>query len=120
MVVGEDPDLDGAPLELLLDGALNEVRSAQASAMILGQREYSQAFGNGVFQPCRETGGRIAVSGNELVERDLGLGERGCIPDAAQLGTDALADGGVGGMVDGVCGEVELAALPGLPRRRPG
>lgn len=42
----------------------------------------------------------------------MGLGERGCIPDAAQLGTDALADGSVGSVVDGVCSQVELAALP--------
>ena len=81
--------------------------------MMLGQREYSQAFGHGVFQPCRETGSGVTVAGDELVERDLGLGERDCIPDAAQLGTDALADGGVGSVVDGVGGEVELAALPG-------
>ena len=35
--------------------------------------------------------------------------------DSARLGTDALADRRIGGMVDGVPGEVELAALPPGP-----
>jgi hypothetical protein len=56
--------------------------------------------------------GTVTVARDELAERDLDLGERDCIPDAAQLGTDALADGDGGSVVDGVGGEVEQAALP--------
>ena len=37
----------------------------------------------------------------------------------AQLGSDALADLGFWGMVDGVLGEVELAALPGGAAEHP-
>src|SRR5512132_3203641 len=56
---------------------------------------------------------RSAVPGGDQAVEFLLRGlQRGGVPDPPQLGADALADGGVGGVVNGVLREVELAALP--------
>ena len=49
---------------------------------------------------------------DELGEGGFGLRQRGCVPDRAQLGADALADRKARRVMNGVPGEVELAALP--------
>jgi hypothetical protein len=85
LVVGEDPDLDGAALEFLLDGALDRIGSAQAPAVVLRQGEGRQAFGDGVFEPRGELGRGFAIVGDELFERGLCLCQRAGVPDAAQL-----------------------------------
>ena len=45
-----------------------------------------------------------------LGQRGFGPGQRACVPYGAQLGADALADRGIGGLVEGVFGQMELAA----------
>jgi hypothetical protein len=78
----------------------------------LGQREDGEALGDRVLEPEGEFGGLVAVAFHQA--RQLGLGglEVGGVPDPAQLLSDTLADGEIGGVVDGVLGQMELAALP--------
>ena len=81
----EDPDLDGAALDLLLDGALDGVCGAQPAACVLGECEDGEAFGDVSFEPDREVGGVATISCNEAVERLLcGSYEN------AETGADAL------------------------------
>ena len=65
-----------------------------------------------MFEPVGEAVGRAPVGGDQAVEFLLRGLQRGGVPDSPQLGADALADGGVGCVVNGVLREVELAALP--------
>ena len=60
----------------------------------------------------RELRGGIAAGRDELGEGGFCLRRGGCVPDGAQLGADALADREARRVMDGVPGEVELAALP--------
>ena len=112
LVVGEDADLYGAALEFLLDGALDGVGRAQASPVMLRQGEDGEAFEDGALQPRRHGGGCVAIGGDKFVERNLSLGKCGGIPDAAQFSADPSADGDIGRVVNGIGGQMKLAALP--------
>jgi len=115
IAVGEDADLAGAAFDFLLDGPLDGVGGTQASAVRLRQGEDGEAFGDVVLEPVGEAVGGATVGGDQAAEFLLRGLQRGGIPDPPQLGTDALADGGVGGVVAGVLREVELAAPPDGP-----
>ena len=93
MAVREDPDFAGPALEFLLDDAFDGVRGSQAPTMMLRQCEHGESFRNGIFQPCGESGCGVTVGRDELVERRLGFGKRAGIPNGAQFGADAPADG---------------------------
>ena len=80
--------------------------------MLLRQGEDGEAFGNVVLEPVGAAVGRATVGGDQTVEFLLRGLQRGGVPDPPQLGADPLADGGVGGVVNGVLREVELTALP--------
>src|SRR5512144_1321235 len=112
IAVGEDADLASAALDLLLDGPFDGVGGPHAPPVRLRQGEDGEAFGNVVLEPVGEAVGGATVGGDEAVEVLLRGVQRGCIPNSPQLGADPLADGGVGGVVNGVLREVELAALP--------
>jgi len=105
-------DLDGSAFELLLDGAFDWILGAQAVAVVLWQREDAQAFGDVLFQPVGQFRGAVAIAGHKIGQRGFSLGQRGRVPDRAQLGTDALADGDIRGVMEGVPDQVEMAALP--------
>jgi len=51
--LGEEANLDGPALEILLDRALDGVRGAQAPAMMAWQGEDGEALGDGTLQPQR-------------------------------------------------------------------
>src|SRR5512132_3956804 len=110
--VGEDANLAGAAFDLLLDGPLDGVGGTHAPPVRLRQGEDGEAFGDVVLEPVGEAVGRATVGGDQTIEFFLRGLQRGGVPDPAQLGADPLADGGVGGVVNGVLREVELAALP--------
>jgi hypothetical protein len=112
IAVGEDADLAGAAFDLLLDCPLDGVGGTHAPPVLLRQGEDGEAFGDVVLEPVGEAVGRATVGGDQTIEFFLRGLQRGGVPDPAQLGADPLADGGVGGVVNGVLGEVELAALP--------
>ena len=77
-----------------------------------GEREHREAFGRILLEPYGQFRVGVAVAGDDVVLGRLGLGQAVCRPDRFQLLADALAGLGVGRVVDGVPGEVELAALP--------
>ena len=54
----------------------------------------------------------VAIAGDELSQGCFGLVEIVRFPDRFQLSADALSGLGVGRVVDGVPGQMELAALP--------
>src|SRR5512132_4505040 len=112
IVVGKDADLAGAAFDLLLDRPLDGVGGTQAPPVRLWQGEDGEAFGDVVVEPVGEAVGRATVGGDQAVEFLLRGVQRGGVPDPPQLGADVLADGGVGGVVNGVLREVELTALP--------
>ncbi len=94
-LVGEDPDLLGAALDLLLDGSLHGVRGPQALLVALGQGEDGEALGDCRFEPIGALGGGLAIALHRARQLGLcGLDVAG-IPDAAQLLADGLADGEV-------------------------
>lgn len=76
--------------------------------MVLGQREHSEPLGHVLFQPTRQLRGAVAIPGDEIGERGLGLCQIFGGPDRLQLAADALTGLGIGRVVDGVLGEVEL------------
>ena len=80
--------------------------------VVLRQGKDREPRGDILFQPVGQLGRAVAVTGDQLGQRGFGLGEILCRPDRFQLLADALADLGVGGVVDGVLGQMELAALP--------
>jgi transposase len=73
VVSGKDPDLDGAALELLLDGALHRVGGPHAAVVVLGEREDGEALGYALLQPCREFRGGGAVGRDQFGEGGFGL-----------------------------------------------
>ena len=79
--------------------------------MVLGQGEDGEGFGDVFLEPCGQPGCGIAIAGDELSQGGFGLGEIIRRPDRFQLSADALADLGVWVVVDGVAGQMELAAL---------
>ena len=54
----------------------------------------------------------VAVGRHQLTQLGLGDLDVGCVPDAPKLLTDGLFDDEVGSVMEGVLGQVELAALP--------
>ena len=80
--------------------------------MVLWQREDGEAFGRVLLQPRGEFRRGVAIICDQSGQGGFGLCQRTGGPDLAQLGADALADGEVRRVVDGVPGEMELAALP--------
>ena len=78
----------------------------------MGQREDRETFGRILLQPCGEFWGGVAVICNQFGQGGFGLSQRTGGPDFTQLGADALSDRDVRRVMDGVPGEVELAALP--------
>src|SRR5512147_1828802 len=88
------------------------VGGTHAPPVPLRQGEDGEAFGDVVLEPVGEAVGRATVGGDQAVEFFLRGLQRGGVPDPPQLGANALADGGVGGVVNGVLREVELTALP--------
>src|SRR5512134_2958468 len=112
IAVGEDADLAGAAFDLLLDCPLDGVGGTHAPPVRLRQGEDGEAFGDVVLEPVGEAVGRATVGSDEAVEFLLRGLQRGGIPDPPQLGADPLADGDVGGLLNGVLREVKLAALP--------
>ncbi len=76
------------------------------------QYEDGEAFGDISFEPFRELWCGIAIGGDEHGECGLGSGDGIGVPDGPEFSPDAFADSLIRGMVDGVLGEVELAALP--------
>jgi hypothetical protein len=108
----KDPDLDGAPFQFLLDGALDRVGGAHPFAVVLGQGEDSEGFGDVFLKPVGQPGRGVAIAGNQIGQAGFGLGEIIRIPDRFQLLADAFADIGVWCMMDRVAGQMELAALP--------
>jgi len=106
----------GAALDLLLDGALDGVGGAQPATVMARQGHDGEAFGNVVLEPLGEARGALLVVSSQAVEFGLCVFDGGGVPDPAQLGADAPPDGRVGRVVDGVLGEVELAALSQGPR----
>ena len=64
--LGENPDLDGAALDFLLDGALDGVRGSQALSVRLGHGEDGEALRNAVFEPSGELGGAVAVAFDQM------------------------------------------------------
>ena len=63
-------------------------------------------------EPVGEAVGVPTAGGDEAAEFLLRGPEQQGIPDLAALGADPLADGDVGGVVNGVLREVELGVLP--------
>ena len=94
----------------------DRVRSAHAATVRLGQTEDDEAFRHVGVQPMGEFRGVVAVAVGQPVELTFGSLQGRCVPDAAQLTFDALANGSIRGVMNGVLGEVELAALPERPR----
>ena len=78
----------------------------QPFAMVLGQRENGEAFGDVFLEPGGQPGLAVAIAGDQLGQGGFGLGEIVRRPDRFQLLADALADLGIGGVMDGVPGEV--------------
>jgi len=78
----------------------------------LGQREHGQALGDGVLEPRGELRRAVGVCLDDAGELGLGAVAVRGVPDGAQLAADGLAGGGGGRVVNGVAGQVELAALP--------
>ena len=119
-------DLDRAPFEFLLDGALDRGEGrpgnapvarfsperaeprmgAQPFAMVLGQRENGEAFRDVLLEPCGQPRLAVAIAGDQLGQGGFGLGEIVRRPDRFQLLADALADFGIRRVMDGVAGEV--------------
>ncbi len=58
----EDPDLDSAPFEFLLDGALNWVRCAQPFPVKFRQGEDREAFGDVFLEPIGLIGRGVAIA----------------------------------------------------------
>ena len=108
----EDVDLSGAPFELLLDGALDGVGGSRAPPVGLRQREHGRAFGDGAFEPRGELRRALGIFLDDAGELGLGAGAVRGVTDGPQLAADGLSCGSAGGVMDGVAGEVELAALP--------
>ena len=77
-----------------------------------GKVKDGQALGHVFLQPFGQLRGCVAVSFHQVRQSGLRLGQVGSIPDSAQLGADAFADGGIRRVMDGVLRQVELAALP--------
>ena len=73
VLIGKDPDLDSAPLKLLLDGALHRVRGAHATAVVLGQREDGEGLGHALLHPRREFRRGVAVGRDQFGEGGFGL-----------------------------------------------
>ena len=71
--------------------------------------------GDVAFEPCGELRRAVGARLDDTVAFGLGAGAVCAVPDGAQLAADGFAGGGAGGVVDGVAGEVELAALPPGP-----
>ena len=111
-MITKHPDLDGAAFQLLLDGTFHGIGGAHAAAVMLGQREDSQAFGHVLFQPFSEFRCGVAISGDQLCQGCFDLCQRTGVPDGAQLGADAFADRDVRCVMDRVLGQVELAPSP--------
>src|SRR5262249_50183309 len=111
-LVGEDAYFPGTAFQLLLDRALDGVRSSHGPPMLSGQLEDGEPFGNAVFEPGCKFGGGAAVFGHEPLKLLLRAPKALGIPNGAELFADDLANGLIGSVVDGVLGEVELAALP--------
>ena len=59
-----------------------------------------------------QPGGGVAIAGDALGQRGFRPGEIIRRPDLFQLASDTLADFGVWGVMNGISGRVELAALP--------
>src|SRR5512132_664773 len=91
---------------------LDGVGGPHAPPVRLRQGEDGEAFRDVVLEPVGEAVGRATVGGDQAVEFFLRGLQRGGVPEPSQLGANALADGGVGGVVNGVLREVELTALP--------
>ncbi len=110
--MGKNADLSGAPFEFLLDGALDGVGGAHAPPVGLGQREYGEALGDGVFEPCGELRRAVGIPLGDAGELGLCAGAVCGVPNVAQLAANGFSGGDTGGVVDGVAGQMELAALP--------
>src|SRR5512142_1859907 len=78
------------------------VGGTRAPPVLLRQGEDGETFGDVVLEPVGEAVGRATVGGDQTIEFFLRGLQRGGVPDPAQLGADPLADGGVGGVVNGV------------------
>ena len=107
LAVREAANFAGAAFDLLLDGPLDGVG-------VRGRRQ----CGSGKVKTARPSGTLCSRqsarrSARRRYQRSSpARSQRAGVPDPAQLGADPLADGGVGGVVNGVLREVELAALP--------
>ena len=66
-----------------------------------------------LLQPVGQLWCAVTILGDEVGERCLSLGQIVGRPDRLQLTPDTLADFGIGRVVYGVAGEVELTALSG-------
>jgi hypothetical protein len=76
------------------------------------QGKDGEAFGNVFLEPCGQLGRSVAVAVDQIGQGGFSLGEIVRCPDRFQRSADALADFCVGSVMDGVPGQVELAALP--------
>jgi hypothetical protein len=90
----------------------SSVGGAHPFAVVLGQGEDSEGFGDVFLKPVGQPGRGVAIAGNQIGQAGFGLGEIIRIPDRFQLLADAFADIGVWCMMDRVAGQMELAALP--------
>lgn len=88
------------------------VGGAHAAPVGLGQRDYGEALGDGVFEPRGALRRALDVSLDDAGDLGLGAGAVRGVPDGAQLAANGLSHGDGGGEVDGVADEVEPAALP--------
>ena len=79
---------------------------------MLRQGEDSEGFGDVFLKPIGQFRRGVAIAGDQLGQGGFGLDQIVRIPDRFQLSADAFADLDVWRMMDGVPGEVELAALP--------
>ena len=111
LLAGEDPDDRGPSLQLLLHGPLHRVRGSHRDAVPVGQVEDGEALRNAALEPLGEGGMRVRAAFDQLVQGRLGPGCVPGVPHGPELGPDPVADLRRS-LVEGVLGEMELAALP--------
>jgi len=116
----EDADFDGSALEFLLDTALHGVGGSHSAAMVLGQSEDGEAFGDIVLEPCGQFWRGFTVAGDQGDQFGLCLVGGIGVPDRSQLRADPFTGGRIGRVMDRVLRQVcrfPLRSDPVFPSR---
>ena len=82
---------------------------------MFGQGKDAQSLRHIIFEPVGEIWCLVAIAFDQQTQIFGCRRQIKSVPDVTQLGTDALADRQIGGVVDRILCQVELAALPCRP-----